>query len=334
VVWSAPATPTEPSVHRLGALEVLRDRPVLALSGAGVSTDSGIPDYRGPGAPVRAPMTYGEFVSGPEPRRRYWARSHLGWSRMGMARPNPGHHALARLEAAGRVGMLVTQNVDGLHEAAGSRRLCALHGRIAAVVCLGCKVRSRRGALAERMAAANPGWAERHLDAASRPDGDVELDDTDGFVVPGCERCGGVLKPDVVFFGENVPRPRVQRCYDAVERLAEVRGAMLVVGSSLTVMSGFRFVRRAAQLGAPVVIVNRGPTRADDLATVKLEEGTTEFLTALADRDAPSAPGPPASADVAAHGQQETEPTEHDGVAQQRQPAGPPVEVLEERVAR
>jgi NAD-dependent SIR2 family protein deacetylase len=290
---------------------------VLVLSGAGVSTDSGIPDYRGPGSPSRRPMTYQEFVGAESARRRYWARSHLGWSRMGSARPNPGHHALARLEAAGRVGLLVTQNVDGLHEAAGSRRMCALHGRIADVVCLGCRTRSRRSALAHRLTELNPGWAERHAGAADRPDGDVELDDTDDFVVPGCERCGGVL------FGENVPRRRVDRCYAAVDRLAELGGTMLVVGSSLTVMSGFRFVRHAARLGRPVVIVNRGTTRADELATVKLEQGTSEFLTAWA-----------RSADVAPHGQEEPQRPEDLGVAQQDEPAGPPVEVLEERVAR
>lgn len=304
-------------------LGLLRERPVLVLSGAGVSTDSGIPDYRGPGSPARRPMTYQEFVGSEAARRRYWARSHLGWSRMGAAEPNPGHHALARLEAAGRVGLLVTQNVDGLHEAAGSRRVCALHGRIADVVCLGCRVRSRRSALAHRLAELNPSWAERHPDIASRPDGDVDLEDTDDFVVPACDRCGGVLKPDVVFFGENVPRRRVDRCYAAVEKLAEVAGTMLVVGSSLTVMSGFRFVRHAARLGAPVVIVNRGGTRADDLATVKLEEGTSEFLDAWA-----------RSADVAADRQQQTEQPEHRGVPQQDQPTGPPVEVVQERLTR
>jgi len=317
----APAKSRPPTTG--DALDLVAGRPVLVLSGAGVSTDSGIPDYRGPGSPARTPMTYQEFVAGEGARRRYWARSHLGWSRMGTARPNPGHQALARLEATGRVGLLVTQNVDGLHEAAGSRRVCALHGRIADVVCLGCRTRSRRSTLARRLADLNPGWAERHADAADRPDGDVDLDDTEDFVVPGCERCGGVLKPDVVFFGENVPGRRVDRCYAAVARLAEVDGAMLVVGSSLTVMSGFRFVRHAARLGAPVVIVNRGSTRADDLATLKLEQGTSEFLGSWA-----------RSADVAANGQHEAERAEHRGVPEQDQPAGPPVEVVEERVAR
>jgi NAD-dependent SIR2 family protein deacetylase len=267
------------------ALDLLADRPLLVLTGAGMSTDSGIPDYRGPGAPVRTPMTYQEFLSGPRAQRRYWARSHLGWSRMGSARPNAGHHAVAALEAAGHTTLTITQNVDGLHEAAGSRRLCALHGRVADVVCLGCRATTSRAALAARLDARNATWRERHRDVASRPDGDVDLEETDGFVVPGCERCGGVLKPDVVFFGENVPKPRVERCYAAVDELPDRDGALLVLGSSLTVMSGFRFVRRAARLGVPVVIVNRGATRADDLATVKLDAGTSEFLAELSARE-------------------------------------------------
>jgi NAD-dependent SIR2 family protein deacetylase len=275
---SAPATYDVPA-----AVALLAGLPFVALTGAGVSTDSGIPDYRGPGSPARTPMTYQEFVSGPASQRRYWARSHLGWSRMKRATPNPGHHALTRLEAAGRLRMLITQNVDGLHETAGSRTLCALHGRIADVVCLGCRATSSRAALHDRLAAMNPGWADLHADARVRPDGDVELDEVDGFVVPDCDGCGGVLKPDVVFFGENVPKERVQRCYAAVEELASVDGVLLVLGSSLTVMSGLRFVRHAAKLDVPVLIVNRGITRGDDLATHKLEAGTTEFLMALAE---------------------------------------------------
>ena len=260
-------------------IAVLQQRPFAALTGAGISTDSGIPDYRGPGAPARMPMTYQEFVSGPGPQQRYWARSHVGWSRMLRAVPNPGHLALAHLEAAGALQMLITQNVDGLHEAAGSRRMCALHGRIADVVCLSCRRVTSREHLHRRLERLNPGWATAHPDALVRPDGDVDLDDTAGFVVPECELCGGVLKPDVVFFGENVPKDRVQRCFDAVD----AAGALLVLGSSLTVMSGLRFVRRAAQRGIPVVIVNRGRTRGDQLATYTLDAGTTAFLTELAD---------------------------------------------------
>jgi NAD-dependent SIR2 family protein deacetylase len=267
------------------AIDLLAGRSFTALTGAGVSTDSGIPDYRGPGAPSRTPMTFQEFVSGPTAQQRYWARSFLGWARMRHAEPNPSHHALARLGASGSVPLLVTQNVDGLHERAGSRPLCALHGRIADVVCLSCRRRSSRTALQERMSVLNPGYAGRRGTVASRPDGDVELERTDDFDVPPCDDCGGVLKPDVVFFGENVPKERVQRCLDAVGS----SDALLVAGSSLTVLSGFRFVRHAHKLGIPVVIVNRGATRGDDLASHKVEVGCAEFLTALAEALAPGA---------------------------------------------
>jgi NAD-dependent SIR2 family protein deacetylase len=258
---------------------------LVVLTGAGVSTDSGIPDYRGPrpaGAPAtRMPMTYQEFVAAPENQQRYWARAHVGWTRMGTARPNAGHHALARLEELGRLDLLVTQNVDGLHERAGSRALVALHGRIAEVVCLDCRSVTSRTAVQARMAAHNPGWVDRHATAEARPDGDVELDETRGFAVPTCERCGGRLKPHVVFFGENVPRDRVVRAQEAVDRA----DALLVVGSSLTVMSGFRFVRQAARAGTPVVVVNRGTTRGDELASYKVEAGCSEFLTGLLERE-------------------------------------------------
>ena len=267
-----------PSGGYVEALTLLRDRPLVVLTGAGLSTDSGIPDYRGPDAPARTPMTYQEFVSGPAAQQRYWARSHLGWGRMGGAEPNDGHRAVARLGA----DLVITQNVDGLHERAGTPRLVALHGRIAEVVCLGCRETSSRSALQERLAELNPGYAERHAAAPVRPDGDVELEDTADFVVPHCPACGGVLKPDVVFFGENVPAERVTRCYAAVEALTEGGGALLVAGSSLTVMSGLRFVRRAARAGTPVVIVNRGGTRGDELASYRVHAGCSEFLTALA----------------------------------------------------
>jgi NAD-dependent SIR2 family protein deacetylase len=262
------------------ALDLLASRPLVVLTGAGLSTDSGIPDYRGPGSPTRAPMTYQEFVATPEAQQRYWARSHLGWQRMGRAEPNAGHDALARLDP----GLLITQNVDGLHEAAGSRRLVALHGRVADVVCLTCRTTSSRAALERELDALNPGWLERHGWVESRPDGDVDLDDTHDFVVPRCP-CGGPLKPDVVFFGENVPPDRVARCYAAVEALG-TSGALLVAGSSLNVMSGLRFVKRATQGRTPIVIVNRGVTRGDELASYKLEVGCSEFLAALAGRAA------------------------------------------------
>ncbi|HEX5088509.1 MAG TPA: Sir2 family NAD-dependent protein deacetylase [Nocardioides sp.] len=259
-------------------LDVLAARPLVVLTGAGCSTDSGIPDYRGPNSPARMPMTYQEFVSGSQAQQRYWGRSHLGWGRMKGAEPNAGHRALARIDTE----LLITQNVDGLHERAGSRRVVALHGRIAEVVCLACRAVTTRTRLHQRLSELNPGFAERHRLAEVRPDGDVELDDTRDFVVAGCEDCDGVLKPHVVFFGENVPADRVARCYAAVDRLVETGGALLVAGSSLTVMSGFRFVRRAAKAGTPVVIVNRGTTRGDELAAYRLDTGTSEFLTALA----------------------------------------------------
>ncbi|MDX6324948.1 MAG: hypothetical protein QOK15_1302 [Nocardioidaceae bacterium] len=262
----------------------LRASGFVALTGAGMSTDSGIPDYRGPGSVSRSPMTLQEFTSGPPAQQRYWARAHLGWGRMHAALPNRGHHALARLEAAGVCTGVVTQNVDGLHEQAGSSRLVALHGRISQVRCLGCGDRLSRALVQREMEELNPGWATRHAAAPSRPDGDVEVADTAAFVTPLCSSCGGALKPDVVFFGENVPRDRVERCYAMVESAR----ALLVLGSSLTVMSGLRFVRHAAKRRLPVVIVNRGATRGDPLATKKLSHGTTEFLTdpAWAARDA------------------------------------------------
>jgi len=265
------------------ALGLLVDRPLVALTGAGLSTDSGIPDYRGPGAPARMPMTYGEFVSGPGAQQRYWARSHLGWSRMQVAEPNAGHRALAAIDPE----LLITQNVDGLHEAASpATRVVALHGRISEVICLSCHTVSARGDLQHRLERLNPDWAQQHADVTVRPDGDVDLEETHGFVVPPCEVCGGALKPNVVFFGENVPRDRVDRCMAAVDALADRAGALLVAGSSLTVMSGLRFVRRAAKAGTPIVIVNRGTTRGDELATYRIEAGVSDFLTELERRRA------------------------------------------------
>jgi NAD-dependent SIR2 family protein deacetylase len=261
------------------AVEVLAGRRIAALTGAGLSTDSGIPDYRGPGSPRRTPMTFQEFLSGEPARRRYWARSHVGWARMWQAAPNEGHRAVAALQATGAVTGLITQNVDGLHADAGSPGVIDLHGRIADVVCLGCRRVSPRAELQERFTAANPGFVEAAgpgIEAA--PDGDAELEATDGFRLVDCRVCGGVLKPDVVFFGENVPRERVERAYAAVDGA----GALLVAGSSLTVMSGLRFVRHAAKQSKPVVIVNRGTTRGDDLATAKVDAGCSETLTALA----------------------------------------------------
>ena len=260
------------------ALELLTRRRVAVLSGAGVSTDSGIPDYRGPGSVPRTPMTYDVFRSGEAAQRRYWSRAYVGWQHMGGAEPNDGHHALVELERLGAITYVITQNVDGLHTRAGSRRVIDLHGRISEVVCLDCQDVSPRARLQERLAALNPEYAGNDTSGVEiAPDGDAVVDDCAGFVLAACERCGGPLKPHVVFFGENVPRPRVARAIAVVDDA----DALLVVGSSLTVMSGLRFVRQAARAGTPVVIVNRGVTRGDDLATVKLGAGCSETLAAF-----------------------------------------------------
>jgi NAD-dependent SIR2 family protein deacetylase len=262
---------------------LLRGRDVVVLSGAGLSTESGIPDYRGPTGSRRrsTPMTYQEFTGSEESRRRYWARSHLGWRSVTGARPNAGHLAVHRLVAAGLVGGVITQNVDGLHAAAGTRDAVELHGGLSRVICLNCGDRGSRAHLDQRLHEANPGF--REIAARINPDGDADLDDglDSGFRVVGCEVCRvGVLKPDVVFFGENVPRPRVQHCFG----LVDAASALLVLGSSLTVMSGLRFVRHAVKRGIPVAIVNQGATRGDELAAVRLDRPLGATLDRLADR--------------------------------------------------
>ncbi|HET9124899.1 MAG TPA: NAD-dependent protein deacetylase [Solirubrobacteraceae bacterium] len=245
----------------------------VVLSGAGISTESGIPDYRGPSGQLRArlPMTIREFTGSAQARRRYWARSQIGWRRMASALPNAGHHATAALQRSGTLAAIITQNVDGLHQAAGARAVIELHGSLAWVICLECGSRTTRATLDERLREANPDWEEFEAEAAaSNPDGDVELEDghVARFRLVGCECCGSdMLKPDVVFFGENVPRPRVERCY----ALVETASLLLVLGSSLTVMSGLRFVHRARREGIPVAIVNEGATRGDPLADLKLD---------------------------------------------------------------
>ena len=257
---------------------LLRDRSWVALTGAGISTDSGIPDYRGPTSIRATPMQYSEFVGSVDAQQRYWARSYLGWRRIGHAKPNAGHRALADLETAGLAGV-ITQNVDGLHAAAGSRRLVTLHGDIATVICLECGDRSARTELQHRLADANPQLDEPSLleHAELRPDGDAVARDWQQFRMVGCLQCHGRLKPDVVFFGESVPKARVEAAYALVAR-ADV---LVVLGSSLTVMSGLRFVRHQAKLQQPVVIINRGPTRGDELATVKIDHGCSETLTEI-----------------------------------------------------
>jgi NAD-dependent SIR2 family protein deacetylase len=252
------------------------------LSGAGLSTESGIPDYRGPSGALRArlPMTIAEFRGSPEARQRYWARAHIGWRRIAAARPNAGHRAVAAMQQAGVLHGIITQNVDGLHQAAGARDVLELHGTLDRVMCLECGARSSRDALDQRLRIANPNVGSDEA-PASNPDGDAELADEQvaRFRVVGCECCGAdLLKPDVVFFGENVPRLRVQRCFD----LLADSTCLLVLGSSLTVMSGLRFVHRARQARIPVAIVNRGATRGDPLADIKVDAALGEVLPILA----------------------------------------------------
>jgi len=286
---------------------------VAVLTGAGMSTESGIPDYRGPSGALRrghAPMTYQQFTGDPRARKRYWARSHAGWRHIVAARPNSGHVALAALERAGLLAGIVTQNVDGLHQAGGARSVIELHGSLARVLCSGCGDVSPRTELAARLAAANPGFRPEAVDAgvsgAEEPDTDTDTDGADGadgaarppdagvnpdgdaalaeaeiarFVLVGCRRCGdGPLEPDVVFFGATVPRERVA----AAMAVVEGSGLLLVLGSSLTVMSGYRFVLRAGQLGIPVVIVNQGATRADTRAALLVDAPLGEILPPLA----------------------------------------------------
>ncbi|MEW2077831.1 NAD-dependent protein deacetylase [Streptomyces sp. NPDC017966] len=255
---------------------------VVVLSGAGISTESGIPDYRGEGGSLsrHTPMTYQDFTGSERARRRYWARSHLGWRTFRRALPNAGHRAVAAFGRHGLLSGVITQNVDGLHQAAGSEGVVELHGGLDRVVCLSCGALSPRRELARRLEEANPGFAP--VAAGINPDGDADLTDEqvgDFHVVP-CAVCGGVLKPDVVFFGENVPPQRVEHCRALVREAA----SLLVLGSSLTVMSGLRFVRQAARAGTPVLIVNRDPTRGDRHAVTRVALPLGTALTTVADR--------------------------------------------------
>ncbi|MBC6459010.1 NAD-dependent protein deacetylase [Actinomadura sp. HBU206391] len=258
----------------------------LILSGAGLSTESGIPDYRGAtGRKRRAePMTYQTFVGSTAARRRYWARSHLGWRHITRATPNAGHRAVTELQRRGLIAGIITQNVDGLHHAAGAQNVIELHGGLDRVACLSCGERTPRRLLEQRLHAANPDW--HACVGAINPDGDAVLadDQIEAFTIVDCQSCGGLLKPDVIFFGENVPRPRVEECYALTERA----GTLLVLGSSLTVMSGYRFVRHAAQHGIPVAIVNQGPTRGDEHARFTLDAPLGSTLTELLQGLAPN----------------------------------------------
>jgi NAD+-dependent protein deacetylase sirtuin 4 len=258
---------------------VLRGRRLVALTGAGCSTESGIPDYRGAGrSPTKTPIQHDAFLRRPEVRRRYWARATVGWARFQGARPNDAHHAIAALEQAGTLAGVITQNVDRLHTAAGSRRIVELHGALEDVRCLACGYREPRAGVHRRLLAANPGWLAR-VSGDQRPDGDAELPESlvEELDVVACLACDGVLKPDVVFFGGNVPEPTMTSAW----ALFDQAEALLVVGSSLTVWSGYRFARRAAERGVPVAIVNLGPTRADPEAAVRVAARAGEVLPLL-----------------------------------------------------
>ncbi|MDJ0710945.1 MAG: NAD-dependent protein deacetylase [Woeseiaceae bacterium] len=253
--------------------------PITVLTGAGVSTESGIPDYRDHDGEWKhaPPMQFAEFSSSNVARQRYWARSYVGWQRFGIARPNAAHHALARLESSGKIDTVITQNVDRLHSRAGSENVIDLHGDLGRVRCIDCDRTSLRHSFQSALKAANPDWHARVF--RYRPDGDVELaeDNHVDFSVPPCAQCGGRIKPDVVMFGESVPKRRVQEAMAAVDRTE----ALLVAGSSLMVFSGFRFARRAHETGKPIAIVNRGKTRADDIATLKVEADCGDVLSQL-----------------------------------------------------
>ena len=259
----------------------LAGRRLAVLTGAGMSTDSGIPDYRGPDSPPSNPMTIAQFRSDAVFRQRYWARNHIGWRHMDQTQPNAGHRALAALEAAGVLTGLITQNVDLLHTKAGSRTVVNLHGTYQQVICLQCGFTMSRAALADELEALNPGFADRAEKVggiAVAPDADAVVADTSSFRYLDCPRCGGMLKPDIVYFGESVPKERVGQAFS----LVDAADALLVAGSSLTVFSGYRFVRHAAAAQLPIAIINRGPTRGDDLATVKVDGGCSELLALLA----------------------------------------------------
>ncbi|MFT4128012.1 MAG: Sir2 family NAD-dependent protein deacetylase [Gordonia sp. (in: high G+C Gram-positive bacteria)] len=281
--WSPAApTPLDADVDaRIAALRtMLSGARVAALTGAGISTDSGIPDYRSPGAPARTPMTAQMFTSSAEFRRHYWARNHLGWRHMDAARPNAGHRALTELQRRGRLTGVITQNVDMLHTKAATQRVIELHGCYGRVRCLGCRAVISRRALADVLEALNPGFADRVAGRGAievAPDADATLTETADFVVADCPRCGGILKPDIVYFGENAPKDVVEQSFSLIDE----SDALLVAGSSLTVMSGLRFARHATRTGKPLIIVNRGATRADDIADLKIDHLIATVLPAL-----------------------------------------------------
>ena len=275
-----PAT-AEPSADASldAAVDALAGHTIAVLTGAGVSTDSGIPDYRGEGAPVRSPMTFQQFLADLDYRKRYWAGSHLGWKRFSAARPNAGHVALVELELAGIVDGIITQNVDGLHLRAGSQRVVDLHGTMDRVRCLSCGQYYARQSIADQITSENP-WIDTDEAFELSPDGDVEVRDISAFVLPECSVCGGVLKPDVVFFGEFVPKEK----FGEASALMQSADALVIAGSSLIVNSGIRLLEQASRRKLPIVIINRGVTKGDNRATVKVDAGTSETLQSLSRR--------------------------------------------------
>lgn len=254
----------------------LAGKKLLVLTGAGISTDSGIPDYRGEGRVARHPMTYDVFMGSQQARIRYWARSYVGWSRIAEARPNLGHQALAAAERNGRVEQIVTQNVDGLHQAAGAKGVIDLHGRLDRVICVGCKKLIKRTDMDVLLRELNPS-VRKDQQIEFSPDGDAEVEAAADFKIPDCPSCGAILKPDVVFFGESVP---IERAELAMSKL-DAAEALLIAGTSLTVNSGMRFARAAAKTNKPIVIVNLGPTKADEIALAKIEANTSLALERL-----------------------------------------------------
>ncbi len=281
MVHIAPVTPLRtPQVPGVDdALRVLAGRTFAVLTGAGISTDSGIPDYRGEGAPKNHPMSLNEFLSSEERRKRYWMGSHLGWHAFHAAQPNLGHIAIAQMERDGIANGVITQNVDGLHHEAGSLRVVDLHGRLDKVRCLQCGQSFARGAIAAQMERDNPGFAEQVSPNQVMPDGDVTVSSDIDFTIPQCDVCAGILKPEVVFFGEFVPTSVFHMAAQMVDR-AE---ALVVAGSSLVVNTGMRLVAQAQKRKKPVIVINRGPTKADQLATVRIEAGTSEALVAMSE---------------------------------------------------
>lgn len=276
----ASTTPTPSDTDRLNAAyALLSGRRFAVLTGAGLSTDSGIPDYRGEGAPKRTPMTVTQFLLNDASKKRYWAGSHLGWAMFDAARPNAGHRVLATLEDAGLVTGVVTQNVDGLHVRAGSKRVVDLHGSMDRVSCLVCGQTFARASIAARIDEENP-WLSKPDAVSLNPDGDAEIAQVDDFVAPVCSVCGGALKPDVVFFGEFVPSEKFAEARDIVS----TADALVIAGSSLVVNSGIRLLEHARRSKLPIIIINRGVTKGDGRANVKIDAGASETLTALADR--------------------------------------------------